>query len=76
MECKLSKISLKKIKMSLSVSVPYVNLLEMVYLTKGLYTLDIFAHNIAIKIKRYCDKKIILNHGCLKANQDKLLNKP
>jgi len=25
--------------------------------TKGRYTLDIFAHNIAIK--RYCDKKIL-----------------
>jgi len=27
--------------------------------------LDIFAHNIAIK--RYCGKKIILSHECLKA---------
>jgi len=32
---------------------------------KGCYTLDIFARDIAIK--RYCDKKIILSHGCLKA---------
>jgi len=32
---------------------------------KGLYTLDILTNNIAIK--RYCDKKIILCHGCLKA---------
>jgi len=31
----------------------------------GLYTLDIFARDIAIK--RYWDKKIILSHGCLKA---------
>jgi hypothetical protein len=28
--------------------------------TKGPYTLDIFTHN------RYCDKKIILSHECLK----------
>ncbi len=31
------------------------------------YTLDIFAHNIAIKI--HCDKNIILSHECLKAKQ-------
>jgi len=29
---------------------------------KALFTRDIFAHDIAIKIKRYCDKKIILSH--------------
>jgi hypothetical protein len=28
---------------------------------KGLYTLDIYAHNIAIK--RYCNKNIFLGHG-------------
>jgi len=28
---------------------------------------DIFARHIAIK--RYCDKKIILSHGCLKAKE-------
>jgi len=32
---------------------------------KGRYTLDIFARDIAIK--RYCDIKIILSHGFLKA---------
>jgi len=32
---------------------------------KALYTLDIFARDIAIK--RYFNKKIILSHGCLKA---------
>ncbi len=46
-----------------------------VCLCEGLYTLDIFAHNIAIKIKRYCNKKIILSHWYLKANQGTLLTK-
>jgi len=32
---------------------------------KGRFTLDIFARDIAIK--RYCDKKITLSHGFLKA---------
>jgi len=36
-------------------------------LSKVFYTLDIFAHNIAIK--RYFDKNIILSHGCLKAKE-------
>ncbi len=34
-------------------------------IVKGLYTLDIFAHNIAIK--RYCNKKIIFSHRFLLA---------
>jgi len=42
---------------------------------KALFTRDISTHNITIKIKRYCDKKIILSHWCLKANQGKLLTK-
>ncbi len=29
---------------------------------KALFTRDILTHNIAIK--RYCDKKIFLGHGC------------
>ena len=33
--------------------------------SKGRYTLDIFARDI--KIKRYCDKKIILSHQLLLA---------
>ncbi len=33
--------------------------------SKGLYTLDILTHNIAIK--KYCDKKIFLDHGCQQA---------
>jgi len=37
--------------------------IEQVF-TKACYTLDIFPHNIGIK--RYCDKEIILSHGCLK----------
>jgi len=47
---------------------------------KGLYTLDIFAREIAIK--RYCNKKIILSHKCLKAkvssqrkNKSRYINK-
>jgi len=32
------------------------------YLFKALFTRDIFADDISIKIKRYCDKKIILSH--------------
>ncbi len=31
------------------------------YLGKGLYTLDIFTHDIAIK--RYCNKKMVLSNG-------------
>jgi len=44
-------------------------------LLEALFTRDISAHNITIKIKRCCDKKIILSHWCLKANQGKLLMK-
>ncbi len=44
-------------------------------LIKALFTHDIFAHDIAIKIKRYCDKNIFLNYWCLKANQGKHLTK-
>jgi len=60
------------------------------YYIKALYTLDIFAHNIAIKIycnkkycdKEYCDKNIILSHACLKAKvssypkKSRYINKP
>jgi len=35
---------------------------NLTYLPKALFTRDISAHNITIKIKRYFDKKIILSH--------------
>ncbi len=69
----------RKVLLPISVSIDFMELLNFMLeknvLYKGLYTLDIFAHDVAIKRKRYCDKKIILSHLYLKANQGKLLTK-